>query len=182
MTITAADLQTLTVAYQGQPFVHISVGEIDTFELDTAYLGQPFVAEQLSVERETEAQAAGAATVLGQSLARVFSEAQATGSATVAANGAAYAESLAEASGVATAEVVSAVFARVEATSVGGSDVSGSAVGYRFGDMKQVVKLRKKEDVHVVKLRKKEDVHVVQQRTELSVALEKKYLYMRMDI
>lgn len=43
MTITGADLKTLTIAYLGQPFVHISTGDIDTYELDTAYLGQPFI-------------------------------------------------------------------------------------------------------------------------------------------
>lgn len=46
MTITAADLQTLTIAYQGQPFVHVVAGDFDTYELDTAYLGQPFIAAE----------------------------------------------------------------------------------------------------------------------------------------
>lgn len=44
MTITATDLQTLTIAYRGQPFAQIAAYGIDAFELDIAYLGQPFVA------------------------------------------------------------------------------------------------------------------------------------------
>jgi len=43
MTITATDLKTMTIAYQGQPFVQITTGDIDTYELDTAYLGTPFI-------------------------------------------------------------------------------------------------------------------------------------------
>lgn len=44
MTITAVDIETLTIAYLGQPFVHIATSGIDTYELDTAYLAEPFIA------------------------------------------------------------------------------------------------------------------------------------------
>ena len=43
--ICPSDLLTLTVAYQGQPFVQLQAYGIDTLELDTAYLGQPFIAQ-----------------------------------------------------------------------------------------------------------------------------------------
>jgi len=43
--ICPSDLLTLTVAYQGQPFVHLQAYGIDTLELDTAYQGQPFIAQ-----------------------------------------------------------------------------------------------------------------------------------------
>lgn len=39
-----ADLQTLDVAYLGQPFVQVEAKSLDTETLDIAYLGQPFVA------------------------------------------------------------------------------------------------------------------------------------------
>jgi len=45
MSICPSDLLTLTVAYQGQPFVHLQAYGIDTLELDTAFQGQPFIAQ-----------------------------------------------------------------------------------------------------------------------------------------
>lgn len=55
--ITPCDLYDLDIAYQGQPFVHISTSGIDTYELDTAFQGTPFigvecVAEEPVVEEE----------------------------------------------------------------------------------------------------------------------------------
>ncbi len=39
-----SDLQTLDIAYLGQPFVQAEAKSLDTKTLDIAYLGQPFVA------------------------------------------------------------------------------------------------------------------------------------------
>jgi hypothetical protein len=38
------DLQTLDIAYLGQPFVQVEAKSLDSETLDIAYLGQPFVA------------------------------------------------------------------------------------------------------------------------------------------
>lgn len=48
--ITPCDLYDLDIAYQGQPFVHISTSGIDTYELDTAFRGTPFIGGECVTE------------------------------------------------------------------------------------------------------------------------------------
>jgi hypothetical protein len=159
MSITAADLQTLTIAYLGQPFVHVSANGIDAYELDVAYQGQPFVAEQVPGEIELLAQSAGAAVLLGQGTAMLLSIAASAGESSSTAGIFCYATGEGVTSGSAVAAATATATARVEAAAVGAAEALGGAVGFRFGDMEHLAVVC--EDATTVAVQQQAEMHLL---------------------